>query len=117
MSATGFPSLSFEDADAARSLPRETEWITRDGYHRERRGARHLGKPADFHFGELARGARLKQLDADMHSIDARLRQLRPELDAAKEEADALRAWLAKEPTIPSRTDGARLDQEVARRR
>ncbi len=83
-----------DDTDAARRLPRETEWITRDGYHRERRGARHLGKPADFHFGELARKARLEQLDADMHSIDARLRQLRPELDAAKEEADALRARL-----------------------
>ena len=83
-----------DDTDAARRLPRETEWITRDGYHRERRGARHLGKPADFHFGELARSARLKQLDTDMHSIDARLRQLRPELDAAKEEADALRARL-----------------------
>ena len=83
-----------DDTDAARRLPRETEWITRDGYHRERRGARHLGKPADFHFGELARSARLKQLDADMHSIDARLREIRPQLDAAKEEADALRARL-----------------------
>lgn len=83
-----------DDADAARRLPKETEWITLDGYHRERRGARHLGKPAEFHFGELARAARLKQLDADMHSLDARLRALRPELDAAKEEADALRARL-----------------------
>lgn len=83
-----------DDADAARRLPRETEWITRDGYHRERRGARHLGKPNEFHFGELARSARLKQLDADMHSLDARLRALRPELDAAREEADALRARL-----------------------
>ena len=83
-----------DDADAARRLPRETEWITRDGYHRERRGARHLGKPNEFHFGELARSARLKQLDADMHSLDARLRALRPELDAAREEADTLRARL-----------------------
>ncbi|TYC62161.1 chromosome segregation protein SMC [Zoogloea oleivorans] len=83
-----------DDADTARRLPKETEWITLDGYHRERRGARHLGKPAEFHFGELARAARLKQLDADMHSLDARLRALRPELDAAKEEADALRARL-----------------------
>jgi chromosome segregation protein len=83
-----------DDADTARRLPKETEWITLDGYHRERRGARHLGRPAEFHFGELARAARLKQLDADMHSLDARLRALRPELDAAKEEADALRARL-----------------------
>lgn len=82
------------DTDAARRLPRETEWITPDGYHRERRGARHLGKPSDFHFGELARSARLKQCEADMHSIDARLQKLRPELDATKEEADALRARL-----------------------
>ena len=28
-----------DDAEAARDLPREQEWITRDGYHRERRGA------------------------------------------------------------------------------
>lgn len=83
-----------DDADAARRLPRETEWITRDGYHRERRGARHLGSPTEFHFGELARTARLKQLDADMHSLDARLREIRPQLDAAREEADALRARL-----------------------
>ena len=83
-----------EDVDDARRLPRDAEWITRDGYHRERRGARHLGKPADFHFGELARTARLKQLDTDLHSLDARLRDLRPQVEAAEEEAAGLRARL-----------------------
>ncbi|MDD3354848.1 AAA family ATPase [Zoogloea sp.] len=83
-----------DGADAARTLPRDTEWITRDGYHRERRGARHLGKPTEFHFGELARSARLRQLEADMHSLDARLQEISPELAAAKEDADSLRARL-----------------------
>ena len=55
-----------DSADAARHLPRDTEWITRDGYHRERRGARHLGRPAEFHFGELARQARIEQLGRDI---------------------------------------------------
>src|SRR5574338_184101 len=66
-----------ENVEAARDLPREVEWITRDGYHRERRGARHLGRPQDFHFGELARQARIAQLEADIAALDGRLKILR----------------------------------------
>lgn len=83
-----------EDAEAARHLPREQEWITRDGYHRERRGARHLGRPQDYHFGELARQARIAGLEAEIVRLDAELKELRPRLDAATAEATALRSRL-----------------------
>lgn len=83
-----------DDAEAARTLPRDAEWITRDGYHKERRGARHLGRPAEFHFGELARQARIAQLGADIAALDNQRRELSPQLDAARERLKALRARL-----------------------
>jgi chromosome segregation protein len=83
-----------DSADAASHLPRDAEWITRDGYHRERRGARHLGRPAEFHFGELARQARMEQLRRDIAELDAARRALSPTLDQARERVTALRARL-----------------------
>jgi chromosome segregation protein len=83
-----------DDAEAARTLPRDTEWITRDGYHRERRGARHLGRPAEFHFGELARQSRIAQIGADIADLDRALSALRPQLDAARETVNGLRLRL-----------------------
>lgn len=83
-----------DSVEAARELPREVEWITRDGYHRERRGARHLGRPHEFHFGELARQARIAQLEADVAELDRDLRALRPRAAAAAERLTALRQRL-----------------------
>lgn len=83
-----------EDVAAAGDLPRDQEWITRDGYHRERRGARHLGRPTDFHFGELARQARIEQLEKDITGLDQGLSHLRPQLDGARERVSALRSRL-----------------------
>ena len=83
-----------DSVEAARELPRETEWITRDGYHRERRGARHLGRPHDFHFGELARQARIRQLEADIAAIDSDLQKIRPQAEQAASQLTTLRARL-----------------------
>lgn len=83
-----------EDVAAGADLPRDMEWITRDGYHRERRGARHLGRPHEFHFGELARQARIDALEAEIAQLDARLKALRPRLDAAGERLTGLRQRL-----------------------
>ncbi len=83
-----------DDAEAARSLPRDAEWITRDAYHKERRGARHLGRPSEFHFGELARQARIAQLGSDISALDTARRELSPKLDAAREKVAGLRARL-----------------------
>jgi chromosome segregation ATPase len=83
-----------DSAEAARSLEREVEWITPDAYHRERRGARHLGRPAEFHFGELARQARIAQLEDDIRELDAGLLTLRPKVAEAAERLTALRRRL-----------------------
>lgn len=83
-----------DSADAARDLPREQEWITPDGYHRERRGARHLGRPQEFHFGELARKSRLTALQDEITQLDKQLHALRPKLDAASERLGGMRQRL-----------------------
>ncbi len=83
-----------ESVDAAAALPADVEWITRDAYHRERRGARHLGRPRDFHFGELARQARIDALEGEVATLDAALKALRPRLDAATDRLRDLRQGL-----------------------
>ncbi|MDY0011447.1 MAG: AAA family ATPase [Rhodocyclaceae bacterium] len=83
-----------ENAEAARDLPREQEWITRDGYHRERRGARHLGRPHEFHFGELARQARIADLQDEISQLDKQLQALRPRLEEAGNRLGAIRRRL-----------------------
>lgn len=83
-----------ESAAAARNLPREQEWITRDGYHRERRGARHLGRPQEFHFGELARQSRLTELQDEIAQLDRQLQALRPKLDQAGDHLASIRQRL-----------------------
>jgi chromosome segregation protein len=62
-----------DNAKAAAALPRDQDWITREGYHRERRGARHLGVPHDFWFGELAHNARLTGLQQEIAELDKQL--------------------------------------------
>ncbi len=83
-----------DSVEAAARLDHKLEWITRDAYHRERRGARHLGRPADFHFGELARQSRISSLEADIQQLDAELQALRPTVQRASERLSALRQRL-----------------------
>ncbi|MDP5240633.1 ATP-binding protein [Uliginosibacterium sp. 31-16] len=70
-----------DNAQAAGKLPRDQDWITREGYHRERRGARHLGVPHDFWFGELARTARLEGLQQEISELDKQLNWARKKQD------------------------------------
>lgn len=57
-----------EDAAAGGRLPRGQDWITQDGYLRERRGGRHAA-PADRHFGR----ARLAALQAERGELAGKL--------------------------------------------
>lgn len=73
-----------DNAAAAAKLPREQDWITREGYHRERRGARHLGVPHDFWFGEMARKSRLEGLQKEVAELDKQLAWARKKQDEAE---------------------------------
>ena len=58
-----------ENAEAGRGL--NGEWITRDGYHKERRGARHVGVAAhEFAFGEGARTRRLQAAEEELAQLN-----------------------------------------------
>ncbi|WP_018606452.1 AAA family ATPase [Uliginosibacterium gangwonense] len=70
-----------DNAQSASRLPRDQDWITREGYHRERRGARHLGVPHDFWFGELARQTRLEGLQKEVSELDKQLAWARKKQD------------------------------------
>lgn len=83
-----------DDATAAARLPREQDWITREGYHRERRGARHLGVPHDFWFGELARRARIEALQQEIGELDKQLAWARKKQDEYEATMQAAREKL-----------------------
>lgn len=64
-----------ENAEAARGQDRD--WITRDGYYRERRGARHIGVAAhDFAFGEGARTRRLVEAEQALQRLQQDIQRL-----------------------------------------
>ena len=60
------------DAAAGARLPRGQDWITRDGYLRERRGGRHAGTAGERHFGR----ARLAALEAERTETAGRIATL-----------------------------------------
>jgi chromosome segregation ATPase len=67
-----------EDASAGAKLPRGEDWITRQGYLRERRGGRHAA-PEQARFGK-ARLESLREQRADLDKALAPLRQQRDDL-------------------------------------
>lgn len=81
-----------ENVAAGNQLPSGQEWITRDGYHRERRGARDVSVPAhQQHYGEGARLGRLAAAEAEQ----ARLQRQLQRLGAESAEAEDVRAQFA----------------------
>ena len=90
-----------EDAASGAKLDSRQDWITRAGYHRERRGARHSGVAAlDFRFGEAARRAQLKALEEDCA-------QLRSDLDHLAAEEKSLLADISRDQAMVSGVDAA----------
>ncbi|HEX5127397.1 MAG TPA: AAA family ATPase [Rhodocyclaceae bacterium] len=83
-----------DNAKATDKLPREQDWITRDGYHRERRGARHLGVPHDFWFGERARKSRIEALDKEIAELDEQIKSAHERADTAEAAVRASRERL-----------------------
>ena len=79
-----------EDAAAGSKLPRGEDWITRQGYLRERRGGRHAA-PEQARFGK----ARLEALREQRGSIEKALAPLREQLAALTGKIRSLQAQLA----------------------
>ncbi|MDQ3564192.1 MAG: hypothetical protein M3436_08655 [Pseudomonadota bacterium] len=66
-----------EDAQSGARLPAAQDWITRQGYQRERRGGRYIGvAEGDYHFGELARRTRLAACQSESREIESQLARL-----------------------------------------
>jgi len=63
-----------EIADGSK-LARDQDWITPQGYFRERRGGRHLGVD-DMYFGAAARDRQLRDGEAKLRDIEERLRDI-----------------------------------------
>ena len=66
-----------EDSQAGAKLPVVQNWITRAGYHRERRGGRFIGvAPADYHFGEAGKKSRLDAWAAESRALSGQIGKL-----------------------------------------
>lgn len=82
-----------EDTGEGARLPRDQDWITPQGYFRERRGGRYLGVD-DMYFGSAARERQLRDGEARLQDIEARLRAITDERKAASAQANDAEAIL-----------------------
>ncbi|GAA5786379.1 ATP-binding protein [Chitiniphilus shinanonensis] len=73
----------------------EGDWITRDGYHKERRGARDISaKASDYAFGEAARHARLSEVSRRLRDLNERILEDESRLIELERDASALQQSL-----------------------
>ena len=79
-----------EDAKAGASLPRSEDWVTRQGYLRERRGAR-FAAPDQPRFGR----ARLDALRTQLAEVQMQSRDLRDKLKPIDADIQTIKARLA----------------------
>ncbi|MBB5017838.1 chromosome segregation ATPase [Chitinivorax tropicus] len=85
-----------EDAAAGARLGNDTEWITREGFHRERRGGRFIGVAAhEYHFGEAARKSRRAALEEERARLDAQIEQLEHRMEPLANRIGILQAKVA----------------------
>lgn len=85
-----------KDAAAGTALPHHQAWITRDGYYRERRGARYCGvEPREFAFGEAARRRLLDEGAGEQKLLSAELRRLASEYSSASSRLGEIQSLLA----------------------
>jgi chromosome segregation ATPase len=84
-----------EDSRAGAEFPAVQNWITRAGYHRERRGGRFIGvDPTDYHFGEAGRKSRLDAWTGETKTLSDLIEKL------IGEEADLRRSIAQKQAQL-----------------
>lgn len=79
-----------EDTRAGVALPRGEDWVTRQGYLRERRGGRHAA-PNEPRFGK----ARLDSLRQNLQKIEQEIDQLHVQLKPVQQQIQSLKNALA----------------------
>lgn len=85
-----------KDVAAGAALPPQQAWITRDGYYRERRGARYCGvEPREFAFGEAARRRLIEEGAQEEKALELALRRLAGEHSAGARRLTEIQALLA----------------------
>lgn len=75
-----------DDIAEGSKFGREQDWITPQGYFRERRGGRHLGVD-DMYFGAAARDRQLRDGEAKLRQVETRLREIAEERKQAMAQA------------------------------
>ncbi|GAA0901112.1 hypothetical protein GCM10009552_03330 [Rothia nasimurium] len=75
-----------DDIAEGSKFGREQDWITPQGYFRERRGGRHLGVD-DMYFGAAARDRQLRDGEAKLREVETRLREIAEERKQAMAQA------------------------------
>ncbi|KAG9565434.1 hypothetical protein KCV01_g20388, partial [Aureobasidium melanogenum] len=75
-----------DDIAEGSKFGREQDWITPQGYFRERRGGRHLGVD-DMYFGTAARERQLRDGEAKLRQVETRLREIAEERKQAMAQA------------------------------
>jgi len=92
-----------QDTQAGAEFPAVQNWITRAGYHRERRGGRFIGVDStDYHFGEGGRKSRLDAWTGETKMLSVQIGKL------TGEEAD-LRGGIARKQAQLDGFDAAQM--------
>ncbi|WP_305043254.1 AAA family ATPase, partial [Geoalkalibacter sp.] len=87
---------SVESVAEGEALPGDVSWVTRAGYHRERRGGRHLGvEKGRYQFGEAARKNLIGDTEQEIAALESREVQLSGDNDALSKRIDAVQALLS----------------------
>lgn len=85
-----------DSVDEGLRLGQNSEWITPEAYHRERRGGRSLWvEPSRYRFGQAGRAQRLQALQAALPKMEAEEDQLTLGISKLSSEVGALKARIA----------------------
>lgn len=98
-----------ETVQEGRALPADQSWITRQGYHRERRGGRHIGVEGKYQFGEGARAAQVAEAERETAELGRREGELKRAGEVLTRRIGELNALLAGEDAV--RQLAARADE------
>lgn len=84
-----------ETVDEGNTLSVDISWVTREGYHRERRGGRYIGVDANkFIFGDAARKNLIVETDEELTVLAQRIDALRAENEIFSRRIDEIQSLL-----------------------